>query len=133
MSEYDKLQYLATILSLNPVDFYNFLKTSVGQNSDKAPIASQEYASKVAIAQTTQTYRDIMKYAFDKSGSNLYNANNTVIITGDAGSGKTSVVGKSVIDFWDLRLKYYVQDQLLHRLRDQLLHLEEESQWILNP
>nr|DAO31108.1 MAG TPA: AAA domain protein [Crassvirales sp.] len=40
-----------------------------------------------------------MKYAFDKSGSNLYNANNTVIITGDAGSGKTSVVGKSVIDF----------------------------------
>lgn len=99
MSEYDKLQYLATILSLNPVDFYNFLKTSVGQNTDKAPIASQEYASKVAIAQTTQTYRDIMKYAFDKSGSNLYNANNTVIITGDAGSGKTSVVGKSVIDF----------------------------------
>ena len=99
MSEYDKLQYLATILSLNPVDFYNFLKTSVGSNSDKAPIASQEYASKVAIAQTTQTYRDIMKYAFDKSGSNLYNANNTVIITGDAGSGKTSVVGKSVIDF----------------------------------
>lgn len=99
MSEYDKLQYLATILSLNPVDFYNFLKTSVGQNSDKAPIASQEYASKVAIAQTTPTYRDIMKYAFDKSGSNLYNANNTVIITGDAGSGKTSVVGKSVIDF----------------------------------
>lgn len=99
MSEYDKLQYLATILSLNPVDFYNFLKTSVGQNFDKAPIASQEYASKVAIAQTTQTYRDIMKYAFDKSGSNLYNANNTVIITGDAGSGKTSVVGKSVIDF----------------------------------
>jgi hypothetical protein len=50
MSEYDKLQYLATILSLNPVDFYNFLKTSVGQNFDKAPIASQEYASKVAIA-----------------------------------------------------------------------------------
>ena len=99
MSEYDKLQYLATILSLNPIDFYNFLKTSVGQNTDKAPIASQEYASKVAIAQTTQTYRDIMKYAFDKSGSNLYNANNTVIITGDAGSGKTSVVGKSVIDF----------------------------------
>ena len=99
MSEYDKLQYMATILSLNPVDFYNFLKTSVGQNTDKAPIASQEYASKVAIAQTTQTYRDIMKYAFDKSGSNLYNANNTVIITGDAGSGKTSVVGKSVIDF----------------------------------
>lgn len=99
MSEYDKLQYLATILSLNSIDFYNFLKTSVGQNSDKAPIASQEYASKVAIAQTTQTYRDIMKYAFDKSGSNLYNANNTVIITGDAGSGKTSVVGKSVIDF----------------------------------
>lgn len=99
ISEYDKLQYLATILSLNPVDFYNFLKTSVGQNTDKAPIASQEYASKVAIAQTTQTYRDIMKYAFDKSGSNLYNANNTVIITGDAGSGKTSVVGKSVIDF----------------------------------
>lgn len=99
LSEFDKLQYLATMLSLNPVDYYNYLKSSVGENTEKAPIASQEYASKVAIAQTTQTYRDIMKYAFDKSGSNLYNANNTVIITGDAGSGKTSVVGKSVIDF----------------------------------
>ena len=99
LSEFDKLQYIATMLSLNPVDYYNYLKSSVGENTDKAPIASQEYASKVAIAQTTQTYRDIMKYAFDKSGSNLYNANNTVIITGDAGSGKTSVVGKSVIDF----------------------------------
>lgn len=99
LSEFDKLQYIATMLSLNPVDYYNYLKSSVGQNTDKAPIASQEYASKVAIAQTTQTYRDVMKYAFDKSGSNLYNANNTVIITGDAGSGKTSVVGKSVIDF----------------------------------
>lgn len=99
LSEFDKLQYIATMLSLNPVDYYNYLKSSVGENTDKAPIASQEYASKVAIAQTTQTYRDVMKYAFDKSGSNLYNANNTVIITGDAGSGKTSVVGKSVIDF----------------------------------
>ncbi len=99
LSEFDKLQYIATMLSLNPVDYYNYLKSSIGENTDKAPIASQEYASKVAIAQTTQTYRDIMKYAFDKSGSNLYNANNTVIITGDAGSGKTSVVGKSVIDF----------------------------------
>lgn len=99
LSEFDKLQYLATMLSLNPVDFYNYLKSSINNNTEKAPIASQEYASKVAIAQTTQTYRDIMKYAFDKSGSNLYNANNTVIITGDAGSGKTSVVGKSVIDF----------------------------------
>lgn len=99
LSEFDKLQYLATTLSLNPVDYYNYLKSSVGENAEKAPIASQEYAFKVAIAQTTQTYRDIMKYAFDKSGSNLYNANNTVIITGDAGSGKTSVVGKSVIDF----------------------------------
>ena len=99
LSEFDKLQYIATMLSLNPIDYYNYLKSSVGENTDKAPIASQEYASKVAIAQTTQTYRDIMKYAFDKSGSNLYNANNTVIITGDAGSGKTSVVGKSVIDF----------------------------------
>lgn len=99
LSEFDKLQYIATMLSLNPVDYYNYLKSSVGENTDKAPIASQEYASKVAIAQTTQTYRDIMKYAFNKSGSNLYNANNTVIITGDAGSGKTSVVAKSVIDF----------------------------------
>lgn len=99
LTEFDKIQYLATLMSLNPVDYYNYLKSNVANNADKAPIASQEYASKVAIAQTTQTYRDIMEYAFDKSGNKLYNANNTVVITGDAGSGKTSVVGKSVIDF----------------------------------
>lgn len=99
MSSYDKLVYFATVMSLNPVDFYNYLKSSVSSNKDKAPLASQEYAGRITIAQTTQTFRDIMDYAFSKSGSIYYNASNTVIITGDAGSGKTSATCKSVVDF----------------------------------
>lgn len=100
LTSYDKLVYLATIMSLNPSDFYSFIKTEVNNNEGQAPIASQEYGIRVGIAHFSDVYKTIMGYAFDQSGSTMYNASNTTIITGDAGAGKTSVVTKGIIHFF---------------------------------
>lgn len=100
LTSYDKLVYLATIMSLNPSDFYSFIKTEVNNNEGQAPIASQEYGIRVGIAHFSDVYKTIMGYAFDQSGSTMYNASNTTIITGDAGAGKTSVVAKGIIHFF---------------------------------
>ena len=99
LSSYDKLVYFSTILALNPATFYNFIKTETNNNDQQAPIASQEYGIRVGIAHTNQTFKDILEYAFSKSGSNMYNSSNTTIITGDAGAGKTSVVAKGITHF----------------------------------
>jgi len=40
LSSYDKLIYFATISSINPSDFYSFIKTEVNNNDGQAPIAS---------------------------------------------------------------------------------------------
>lgn len=100
LTSYDKLVYLATIMSLNPSDFYSFIKTEVNNNEGQAPIASQEYGIRVGIAHFSDVYKTIIGYAFDQSGSTMYNASNTTIITGDAGAGKTSVVAKGIIHFF---------------------------------
>ena len=100
LTSYDKLVYLATIMSLNSSDFYSFIKTEVNNNEGQAPIASQEYGIRVGIAHFSDVYKTIMGYAFDQSGSTMYNASNTTIITGDAGAGKTSVVAKGIIHFF---------------------------------
>lgn len=100
LTSYDKLVYLATIMSLNPSDFYSFIKTEVNNNEGQAPITSQEYGIRVGIAHFSDVYKTIMEYAFDQSGSTMYNASNTTIITGDAGAGKTSVVAKGIIHFF---------------------------------
>lgn len=100
LTSYDKLVYLATIMSLNPSDFYSFIKTEVNNNEGQAPITSQEYGIRVGIAHFSDVYKTIMGYAFDQSGSTMYNASNTTIITGDAGAGKTSVVAKGIIHFF---------------------------------
>lgn len=107
LTNFDKLTYLSTILSLNPSDFYSFIKTEVNNNNTQAPIASQEYGIRVSIAHSSDTYKAIMKYAFDKSGSNMYNCTNTTIITGDAGAGKTSVVAKGIVKFFGNDAKVY--------------------------
>lgn len=100
LTSYDKLVYLSTTISLNPSDFYSFLKTEVNNNEGQAPIASQEYGIRVGIAHFSDVYKTIMEYAFDQSGSTMYNASNTTVITGDAGAGKTSVVAKGIIHFF---------------------------------
>ena len=96
LTDFDLVQYFAQIFALNPSDFYTELRGKVKNNDKIAPITAQEYSSKLAKAITTETYRSIMKYAYEKSGSKLPYLHNTLIIPGVAGAGKTAVVLASV-------------------------------------
>lgn len=101
LTSYDKLVYLATIASLNSAEFYSFIKKKIGSNKDIAPITTQEYASRIGIASMNQIFKDIIDYAYTKSGNSKPNVKNTVVISGDAGTGKTSVVVTNIVDFYD--------------------------------
>lgn len=96
LTDFDLLQYFAQVFTLNPSKFYSELKSRVKNNEKVAPITAQEYSTKLAQAITSSQYRDIMKYAYEKSESNLPYLSNTLIIPGVAGAGKTSVVLSSV-------------------------------------
>ena len=96
LTDFDLIQYFAQVLTLNPSEFYSELKSKVKKNEDIAPITAQEYSTKLAKAIATQQYRDIMRYAYEKSGSKLPFLSNTLIIPGVAGAGKTAVVLASV-------------------------------------
>lgn len=101
LTSYDKLIYLATIASLNSAEFYSFIKKKVGSNQNIAPITTQEYASRISIASMNKLFKDIIGYAYDKGGHSMPNVKNTVIINGDAGTGKTSVVVSNIVDFYN--------------------------------
>lgn len=94
LTDYDALQYYAMALTLDPVDFYTNLRNKVKNDDKTAPITAQEYGQKLVLANKSQQFRDILKYAFDKTGDDRYAALNTVVITGAAGAGKTQVVAR---------------------------------------
>lgn len=96
LTDFDLIQYFAQVLTLNPSEFYSELKSKVKKNEDVAPITAQEYSTKLAKAIANQQYRDIMRFAYEKSGSKLPFLGNTLIIPGVAGAGKTAVVLASV-------------------------------------
>lgn len=96
LTDFDLIQYFAQVLTLNPSEFYSELKSKVKKNEDVAPITAQEYSAKLAKAIANKQYRDIMKFAYEKSDSQLPFLGNTLIIPGVAGAGKTAVVLSSV-------------------------------------
>lgn len=96
LTDYDLIQYFAQVFALNPSEFYSDLKTRVAKSDDKVPMASQEYSSRLAKALTKTEFREIMRYAHEKSGSKLPFLGNTIIIPGTAGAGKTSMILTSV-------------------------------------
>ena len=94
LSAFDKLQYFAQVLTLDPTEFYTSLKAKVKANEKIAPITAQEYGQKLILANRSKQFRDMMGYAFKKTGDDRYAALNTVVIVGAAGAGKTQVVAK---------------------------------------
>lgn len=100
-TDYDKVKHFAMLFTLNPIDFQTQLKGKIAENPKIAPITVQEYDSKLATASTNQQFRDIIEYAFKKSGDARYMASNTTVVMGSAGAGKSQVVAKFTKDFQD--------------------------------
>lgn len=98
LTDFDLIQYFAQVFTLNPSQFYSDLKSRIKSNDKVAPITAQEYSTKLAQAISSKQYRDIMRYAYEQSGSKLPYLSNTLIIPGVAGSGKTFVVLSAVND-----------------------------------
>lgn len=97
ITDFDKLQYIATILSSDPARFFTQLKGRVNADQKIAPISTQELTTRIAQASMTQTFRDILKHAQQTSQfQHLPILTNTTIIFGVAGAGKTQVVLNSI-------------------------------------
>lgn len=104
LTNFDTVQYFATVFSLDPSHFYNLIKARVNSDATTAPITAQEYGQKLIMAHRTQQFRDIMKYAHKKSGDDRYGGYNTIILTGAAGAGKTKAEAKIATDNVDKSL-----------------------------
>lgn len=99
-SDYDKLIYLATILTQDAQEFYRGVLARMAKNKNLAPIISQEYAARITQAANSQEFRSIIKATAKKAGVQQYVAANTVVNFGDAGTGKTYTVAKPSKDLY---------------------------------
>lgn len=96
-TDFDRLQYIATLLSTDPTGFYQALNQRVSTNNQIAPVAVQELSARIAQASMTQTFRDILAHA--RSLANNQETpllTNTTIVFGVAGAGKTQVILNSI-------------------------------------
>lgn len=101
LTNYDLLQHIAMTLTSDPAKFYSMVKSSINKNTNIAPITAQEYAAKLAVASTQQQFRDVIKYAFKKTGDTRYFSGNTTVINGVAGAGKTQAVIKYLKNLYE--------------------------------
>lgn len=96
-TDFDKLQYIATILSTDPTEFYQALNQRVSTNNQIAPVAVQELSARIAQASMTQTFRDILAHARSLADNQeTPMLTNTTIVFGVAGAGKTQVILNSI-------------------------------------
>ena len=96
-TDFDKLQYLASIISDDPANFYQALFQRVNTNNQIAPVTTQELSARIAQSSMHQTFRDILAKAHSLSSlQETPLLSNTTIIFGVAGAGKTQVVLNSI-------------------------------------
>ena len=101
-TDFDKLQYIATILSEDPAVFYQQLQQRIAGNTEIAPLTLQEIATRQASVSMNQTFRDIITYAYSQlTNQETPLLSNTTLLFGVAGAGKTQVVLSSI----DARIK----------------------------
>ena len=102
LSDYDKFIYIVTTIALSPDNFYTDYKKFVEKNkSSIAPLSFQKHA--IRINKAHETNKELFNQFLNlfKAESELNDQillENTIIITGIGGSGKTSVCAKAVIN-----------------------------------
>lgn len=94
LTDYDKFQILVSSLAAKPSNYYDNLISYIKSNEKLGPIAIQEHVSRLQKAQEedpelVNAALDWLKTKTKLKVDTLYNA---TVITGSAGSGKTSAV-----------------------------------------
>ena len=97
LTDYDKFVYLITSMNYNPDNFYSDYKKFVDQNKlIIAPLSFQKNAIRVIKAQENnpEFINKMLKLVKDKTGFEGDILENTAIVTGIGGAGKSSVIIK---------------------------------------
>lgn len=101
ITPFDRLQYLAMIIAEDPAVYNKELASRVASNPQVVPIVGQEFAARLAVVSMSDTFKSILKKGRSYSNAAQTTLENTTIIFGVAGAGKTQVVLNAV----DSRLK----------------------------
>ena len=97
LTDYDKVVMLISNFAVSESDFYRKLKDFINNNQGIAPLSIQEYASKVTQAQQQdpELINKVLQYLRTKLKlENVPILENTTVVTGVGGSGKTQAVAK---------------------------------------
>ena len=90
-TDYDKFQLFISSIGASTIKYYQNLNNFLESNQNMAPISIQEYVSRLAYTQNqnSELVNKALAYIKQKSGTKLDIAENTQILTGLGGSGKT--------------------------------------------
>lgn len=105
LSSYDKFIYLIALAGGNPIDFYqdykSFVKDSTSKDGKKlAPLTFQEYNMRLAYVQknNSEFINEVLSEYNKKHPHNNFVLENASVISGRAGTGKTDVVIRFLIN-----------------------------------
>lgn len=101
MTDYDKVIFLATISSMDSTKFYSYLQSRVNEEDGIAPLTIQEWISRVGIAQieNPEIFNQTLEYVQQKTGDLRPIISNAAYIGGNAGAGKSRVIGRNIAKY----------------------------------
>ena len=103
LTDYDKFQIFISNIAASSRDYYSGLLKFLQDNEKIAPIAPQEYVSKMVYSQqkNPQLINDALNYISNKLGNPLQVLENTSIVLGVGGAGKTFAVAGLNLGYGD--------------------------------
>lgn len=101
MTDFDKIMFLTTVAAMDSTKFYSYLQSRVNEEDGIAPLTIQEWVSRMAIAQieNPQIFNQTLQYIQEKTGDARPIIPNAIYIGGNAGAGKSRVVGRNIAKY----------------------------------
>lgn len=101
MTDYDKMVFLTTIAAMDSTKFYSYLQSRVNEEDGIAPLTIQEWVSRIGIAQieNPEIFNQTLQYIQKKTGDARPIIQNAIYIGGNAGAGKSRVVGRNIAKY----------------------------------
>lgn len=102
LTQYDKMIILLTTAGLNSTQFYDYLQKRINEEDKIAPLTIQQWVSRVGVSyiNNPQLFHDTINYLYQTFAPDKIPIFG-IYVGGDAGSGKSSVVGKNIISWTD--------------------------------
>ena len=100
LTNYDKLRLVVTAFAESPKQFYNKLLKFISENGNIAPLSIQEKVEQAVSAQQNdpELINSVLQYLQKKLKINIPILENTTVVLGINGAGKSAVIAKFVGD-----------------------------------